>query len=661
MALSKGETVGQYQILDRVGQGGMATVYRAYHKRLDRQVAIKFIHQSFMQDRNFIGRFEREARIIANLEHPNIMPIYDFAEHNGQPFLVMKLIDGITLKDLLYDGSLPLEDILEVGRPIAEAIDYAHSEGVLHRDIKPSNIMLDMKGVPYLTDFGLARLATSGESTMSQDMIIGTPFYMSPEQGEGKKVLDSRSDLYSFGVVIYELVMGKVPFSQGTPYSIIHDHIYEPLTPPRKLNPNLPITVEQFLLRALAKDPDDRYQTAKEMMQELEKAAGNGNFVDGHGRDIINLEDSLSRLRRDLALLNKDEVIPAVADPPPAPEPQQATPPPSPTAAKPRRKQSPSLAVVLFAGLLATILGCGLGLLLIPDAREQIMGLVTDDDTEPVIPTLASAGNSEDNDDEGGEDDDDDAQPDFPPAAPPAPGDVPPPSEDGGRGRPPQSPQSEDVELYDVPELGVEEAEAAVEDNPEDPINYLALALALAEERDDGDEALRALQQGLEVAADDPVFYLTAAATADDNDAVDLATWLYVEALDNFPRDQAVRAASGEYLYELTTDRTNFAPRTLRGQREVRDVLPTNIHPIVDAMRTQVFITHDIRILAQQSIRSVAEQDPVPGEVHLVLGDLNELNDYEEGARSEWQLAQRDPLAPEWVRDIADEKLAELE
>ncbi|MFN8565777.1 MAG: serine/threonine-protein kinase, partial [Anaerolineae bacterium] len=219
MPLRPGDVVGSYEIVSLLGQGGMATVYRAYHARLNRQVAIKMIHPTYLDDQSWIARFEREAQIIAALEHPNIVPVYDFSEHAGEPYLVMKLIEGSTLKAMLANGALRVEDILSIAAPVAQALDYAHGQGVLHRDIKPSNLMLDRQMTPYLTDFGLARIAVAGDSTISKDMLMGTPYYIAPEQALKNGKVDYRADLYSFGVVLYELLVGKVPFSSGTPYS----------------------------------------------------------------------------------------------------------------------------------------------------------------------------------------------------------------------------------------------------------------------------------------------------------------------------------------------------------------------------------------------------------------------------------------------------------
>lgn len=274
MALQPGQMIGPYQIETQLGAGGMATVYKAYHEKLDRHIAIKVIHPNLMQDAAFMQRFEREARIVARLEHPNIVQVYDFSELDGQPYLVMKFIEGRTLKQVLrdYNGDVPIDFIRRVVNSIASALTYAHERGVLHRDVKPSNIVIDNGGTPYLTDFGLARLAVAGESTMSADVMIGTPFYISPEQARGERDLDARTDIYSFGVILYELMAGRVPFSSDTPYSTVHDHIYTPPPSPRDINAAVSPAVEAVILKALAKNPAERYESAVALAAAFEAA-----------------------------------------------------------------------------------------------------------------------------------------------------------------------------------------------------------------------------------------------------------------------------------------------------------------------------------------------------------------------------------------------------
>ncbi|HLB45823.1 MAG TPA: serine/threonine-protein kinase, partial [Anaerolineales bacterium] len=249
MTLTIGENVGPYRVIAQLGQGGMATVYKAYHASLDRYVAIKVLHPAFKEDTTFLARFQREARVLAKLEHPNIIPIYDFADHEGHPYLVMKYVEGETLKARLGQGPVALAETLKVVDAVGSALAYAHKQGILHRDIKPSNVIITDEGHYYLSDFGLARIASAGESTLSQDTMLGTPNYISPEQAKGVRDLDGRTDIYSFGVVLYEMIVGRVPFSADTPYAIIHDHIYRPLPLPTMVNPDIPEAIEKVLLK----------------------------------------------------------------------------------------------------------------------------------------------------------------------------------------------------------------------------------------------------------------------------------------------------------------------------------------------------------------------------------------------------------------------------
>ena len=272
--MTESRKIGAYEIVAQIGTGGMATVYKGYQPRLDRYVAVKVMHKNLSEDPSFRARFEREARIVARLDHPNIVPVYDFDDRDGETYLVMKCVEGLTLKQLLRQGTLSPEEILEVLSPIADALTYAHKQGILHRDIKPSNIIIDHKSVPYLTDFGLARIAQQGESTMSVDMMLGTPHYISPEQAKGETALDARTDVYSLGVVLYELVTGRVPFMGDTSYAIVHDHIYTPPPSPRDINPDVSLQVEAVLLRTLAKNRADRYPTPVALIDAYRKAIG---------------------------------------------------------------------------------------------------------------------------------------------------------------------------------------------------------------------------------------------------------------------------------------------------------------------------------------------------------------------------------------------------
>lgn len=272
MSFTAGTQVGPYRIIEQLGQGGMATVYKAYHPSLDRYVAIKVLHQAFLEDASFHARFQREARVVARLEHPNIVPIYDYAEYDGQPYLVMKFIEGDTLKARMQSAPLTSEEVIYITESVGAGLAYAHRQGILHRDIKPSNVIIANDNQIYLADFGLARIAQSGESTLTSDMVLGTPHYISPEQAMAKKDLDEGTDIYSFGVMLYEMTVGRVPYSADTPFSIIHDHIYSPLPLPSKVNPAVSPAVERVLLKALAKDRADRYADVVSLVAAFKEA-----------------------------------------------------------------------------------------------------------------------------------------------------------------------------------------------------------------------------------------------------------------------------------------------------------------------------------------------------------------------------------------------------
>ena len=307
MAIKIGENIGSYRVTEQLGQGGMATVYKAFHAALDRNVALKVLHPAFNEDQTFIGRFEREAKVVAKLEHPNIVPIYDYAEHDRQPYLVIKFIDGETLKERFNRGPLSTKEIENVIDSVGSALAYAHKQGILHRDIKPSNVLISPEGTMYLADFGLARVASAGESTLSADSIMGTPQYISPEQAMGKKDLDAGTDIYSFGVMLYELVVGQVPFSADTPFSIIHDHIYTPLPLPADINPNIPESVQNVLLKALAKERSDRYETVDDMVKAFRSAWASAG-VPMQGTSIKMKPPKLDMERAEAKTLGVDKV-----------------------------------------------------------------------------------------------------------------------------------------------------------------------------------------------------------------------------------------------------------------------------------------------------------------------------------------------------------------
>jgi serine/threonine protein kinase len=314
MVWQTGLHVGQYEIVSQLGSGGMATVYKAYHRHLDRHVAIKVMHATFQDDPSFVTRFNREAQIVARLQHPHIVPVYDFAEHENQSYFVMKYVEGETLKERLQRNLLTVDEIIQIMTAVASALDYAHSRDILHRDVKPSNIVIEKDGTPYLADFGLARLSTVGQSTMSADMVLGTPHYISPEQAKGQKELDGRTDVYSFGVVLYELFVGRVPFSAENYYSIINDHINTPVPQPSLVNPDIPETVSNVLIKAMSKRPSHRYNTATEVVQDLKQAIAIGR-LGALSQDRGTLaEVSLAQLRQAYEETSEDD-IPTLSTP----------------------------------------------------------------------------------------------------------------------------------------------------------------------------------------------------------------------------------------------------------------------------------------------------------------------------------------------------------
>ncbi|HQE20097.1 MAG TPA: protein kinase [Aggregatilineales bacterium] len=278
-----GKTLSKYELRERIGRGGMAEVYRAYHAALDRFVAIKILHPFLGEDPEFKERFEREARSVAQLRHPNIVQVYDFDFDPERElyYMVMEYVEGPTLRtrlmELGFDNQcFTIPEAIQIIRPVAAALGYAHSHNMVHRDIKPANIMLDKDGRIVLTDFGIARIVSGPAMTTSGSM-IGTPAYMSPEQGLGQPG-DHRSDIYSLGVVFYQLVTGVLPFQAETPIAVVLKHVNEPLPSPSEFNPDIPHELERILMMALAKSPDERYQNIGEMLRDLDEFAAAHNI-----------------------------------------------------------------------------------------------------------------------------------------------------------------------------------------------------------------------------------------------------------------------------------------------------------------------------------------------------------------------------------------------
>ena len=266
-----GRQPGQYRVVAPLGEGGMATIYQAYQPRIDRYVALKVLPRHYASDPTFVGRCEQEAMLIANLEHPNILPIHDYGQDDGYTYLVMRYVRGGTLADAMGGQPFAASRALGILTQIASALDHAHSRGVIHRDIKPSNVLIDEQGNCFLTDFGIAKMLEAATRFTVTGGFVGTPTYASPEQCLGRD-LDGRSDVYSLGVMLYEMATGRPPFDAETPMAVAVKQIHDPLPLPSKINPLLPEGVERVILKALAKEPGDRYATAGEMVGALSGA-----------------------------------------------------------------------------------------------------------------------------------------------------------------------------------------------------------------------------------------------------------------------------------------------------------------------------------------------------------------------------------------------------
>jgi tetratricopeptide (TPR) repeat protein/tRNA A-37 threonylcarbamoyl transferase component Bud32 len=269
----EGRNLGPYRLLEQLGAGGMATVYKAYHAAMDRYVAIKVLPPHLARDPNFRARFEREARTIARLEHRYILPVHDVAENDGIPYLVMRYTDSGDLAGLIASERLTTQRMIELVGQVAEALDYAHRQGVIHRDIKPANVLISRDGDALLADFGIAKIYEDTLQLTGEGHMVGTPAYMAPEQLQGKAV-DARTDVYALGVVLYQALTGECPFVAETPLAVAMMHIHNPLRPPRQINSTIPDPIERIILRAMAKNAADRYQTAGEMADALRQAAG---------------------------------------------------------------------------------------------------------------------------------------------------------------------------------------------------------------------------------------------------------------------------------------------------------------------------------------------------------------------------------------------------
>jgi len=265
------EQIGRYSIKTALGRGGMATVYRAYDPSFDREVALKILPREMLHDPQFRARFEREIKLVASLEHPAIVPVYDVGDIEGQPFYVMRYMTGGSLSDLIAKGKFTTQETAVIIGKVAQGLAHAHRKNIIHRDLKPDNILFDENGSPFISDFGIAKLAESG-SNLTGSGVIGTPAYMSPEQAQGKDI-DSRSDVYGLGVIIYQMLTGHQPYSADTPMGVVVKHITEPVPEILKDMPELPPEVDELIKTAMAKDKNRRYENTIELAKALNKIA----------------------------------------------------------------------------------------------------------------------------------------------------------------------------------------------------------------------------------------------------------------------------------------------------------------------------------------------------------------------------------------------------
>ncbi len=347
-----GRILGRYRLVELIGRGGMATVYKAEDTVKNRFVALKLLSPAMAHNPQFSERFAREAEVVMHLKHPHILPVLDLGEKDGYAYIVMPYIRTGTLADRLTRGPLRPYEAGRLVAQIASALDYAHQKGIIHRDIKPPNIMLDGKGNAYLADFGLAHLLDTSNS-LTGSAVIGTPAYISPEQSLGRKVT-ARSDQYSLGIVLFQLATGQIPFNGDTPIAILVKHVNEPLPAPSSVNSNVPEVVERVILKATAKDPDDRFESLAEMNQNFQKALAH-------------------------ALDPENNSAPQIALPEPKPE----DPEPLAVIEEPPRRRRWAMAAVLAALLLLLLLAC-------PIASSGLQGFpvfgsgLTTEETNPV-------------------------------------------------------------------------------------------------------------------------------------------------------------------------------------------------------------------------------------------------------------------------------------
>lgn len=340
-----GQRLGQYEIIAKLGAGGMATVYRARQASVDRDVAIKVIRVDLMEDENFVARFRNEARLIASLQHLHILKIFDYGNQENILYIVMELLEGGSLSRLLRkEGGLPLARAMRMLEQISSALDYAHGRGIIHRDLKPDNVLLDQQQNAFLTDFGIAKMLGDTSNRTRTGMVMGTPAYMAPELWQGQPA-DARADIYALGIMLYEMLTGVSPFRAETPYQIMHKHVYEAPPSLRAQGLQMPVAVDQVIGKALSKQPEDRFSSAGQLAEAFREALS--------GQDISRfiLQTPRSGTSQPTPLRTAPDYT-APTMPPTLPEfstPQSSRLPTQPRSVERKRGASPLLALAAFA------------------------------------------------------------------------------------------------------------------------------------------------------------------------------------------------------------------------------------------------------------------------------------------------------------------------
>ena len=332
---------GRYEIKAEIGRGGMATVYHAYDPRFEREVALKVLPREMLHDVQFRTRFDREAKTIAMLEHPAIVPVYDFGEEQGQPYFVMRYMTGGSLSDRMKKGPMSIQEAARILAHIAPALDDAHTKGIIHRDLKPGNILFDQFNEPYISDFGIAKLNES-QTNVTGSAIVGTPAYMSPEQAQGEGI-DGRSDIYGLGVILFELLTGQQPYHGDTPMSVVVKHITDPVPHILDVKPDLPPDIELIIEKAMAKDRNERFQNVRSMADALSKVASGGTLSLGTSdATVVSMPGTVVTAKRPSQTLPGTVIA--------RPKKPQVTAEPLPAAGAPKRKTG------IWIGLSAVIL-----------------------------------------------------------------------------------------------------------------------------------------------------------------------------------------------------------------------------------------------------------------------------------------------------------------